>query len=337
MNLNLLEVKEIVRRALMEDVGSGDITTALTIPWASVSRAEIITRENGVIAGLPVAAMVFEMAAKLYVGSNSSIVRKLQAGRMESEPPFKPSEAIRITAKHLGPGVQVSGTAAQRTPSMGKARDMIFSLQVAEGSAIERGDSIAHIVGPTDAILTGERVALNFLQRMSGIATRTARLINMVSHTAARIVDTRKTVPGLRILDKYAVRMGGGHNHRFGLYDAVLIKDNHIQAAGGIKEAVGLAKAGAPHTVKIEVECDTIAQVEQALEVGADMVLLDNMSVSVLKRAVGLCKGRALTEASGRVTEENIVKIAEAGVDLISVGALTHSVKALDLTLEILG
>jgi nicotinate-nucleotide pyrophosphorylase (carboxylating) len=186
-------------------------------------------------------------------------------------------------------------------------------------------------------ILVAERTALNLLQRMSGISTKTYRLVELIKHTHAKIVDTRKTTPGLRILEKYAVRAGGGHNHRFGLYDAILIKDNHIRACGEIKEAIINAKAGAPHTMKIEVEAETLAQVEQALEAGADIILLDNMSPANLKKAVKLCKGKVLTEASGNVHENTIVSIAETGVDLISVGALTHSVRALDLSLEIAG
>lgn len=284
MRLNFLEVEDIVRRALMEDVGTGDITTAFTIPDESVSEARIIAKEDGIIAGLEVAAMVFGLVANSY-------------------------------------------------SSLGQ--DLGFAILAADGDSVIAGTAIAGINGQTSTILTAERTALNFLQRMSGIATQTARLVNLVKHTGARIVDTRKTVPGLRILDKYAVGVGGGRNHRFGLYDAVLIKDNHIQAVGGIKAAIEKAKSSVPHTVKIEVEADTIEQVKEALDTGADMILLDNMEIGALKQAVGLCKGRALTEASGGVTENTIIQIAETGVDLISVGALTHSVKALDLSLEI--
>jgi nicotinate-nucleotide pyrophosphorylase (carboxylating) len=199
---------------------------------------------------------------------------------------------------------------------------------------VKPGDRIATVRGPARALLTGERVALNFLQHLSGIATRTARFVKLVEGTGASIVDTRKTVPGLRALAKYAVRAGGGHNHRFGLYDGVLIKDNHIQAAGGITAAVQGARRLAPHLLKIEVEVESLQQVREALAAGADILLLDNMDLETLRDAVRLCKGRALTEASGGVSEETVRAIAETGVDLISVGALTHSVTALDISLD---
>lgn len=278
MSLNLLEIEEIVRRALAEDIGTGDITTSLTIPPESVSRAQIIAKEEGVIAGLQVAELVFE--------------------------------------------------------ELGKA---VFTPKMSDGDRVKPGDVLAEITGPTAVILTGERVALNFLQRMSGIATKAARLVELVRHTEAKILDTRKTTPGLRVLEKYAVKTGGGQNHRIGLYDAVLIKDNHIQAAGGVKEAVRKAKSGIQAGMTIEVEADTLDQVKEALEAGASMILLDNMSADTLRQAVEMCKGRALTEASGSITENNVAEVAETGVDFISVGALTHSVKALDLSLEIVG
>ncbi|OFX17906.1 MAG: nicotinate-nucleotide diphosphorylase (carboxylating), partial [Armatimonadetes bacterium RBG_16_58_9] len=184
-------------------------------------------------------------------------------------------------------------------------------------------------------ILTGERVALNFLQRMSGVATVTSRYVELVAGTKARIVDTRKTTPGLRVLEKYAVRVGGGFNHRFGLSDGILIKDNHIAAAGGIGAAVSAARKSAPHTLRIEVEVDSVNQIDEAIESGADALLLDNMSPALLTQAVELVAGRALIEASGGVTLDNARAIAEAGVDLISVGALTHSAPALDISLDL--
>ena len=183
--------------------------------------------------------------------------------------------------------------------------------------------------------MTGERLALNFLRHLSGIATRTARLVEMVSGEKALIVDTRKTTPGLRLLEKYAVRAGGGHNHRFGLDDGVLIKDNHIKMAGGIKKAVEAARRGCPHTVRIEVEVEDLAGVEEALEAGADIIMLDNMDIPAMREAVELVAGRALLEASGGIEEEAIRAVASTGVDLISVGALTHSVKSLDISLDI--
>lgn len=203
-----------------------------------------------------------------------------------------------------------------------------------DGAAVASGDEIAVVEGPAHALLTGERVALNFLQYLSGIATRTARFVRLVEGTGARIVDTRKTAPGLRALAKYAVRVGGGHNHRAGLYDGVLIKDNHIHAAGGIGAAVARARAQAHHLLKIEVEAETLDAVREALDAGADIVMLDNMDLPTMREAVALCAGRALTEASGGINEETVRAIAEAGVDLISVGALTHSVTALDISLD---
>jgi nicotinate-nucleotide pyrophosphorylase (carboxylating) len=212
--------------------------------------------------------------------------------------------------------------------------DVEVELFLQDGGWVEPGARIAAVHGPSRAMLTGERVALNFVQFLSGIATRTARFVKLVEGTGARIVDTRKTVPGLRLLSKYAVRVGGGHNHRFGLYDGILIKDNHIQAAGGIAPAVRGARKTAPHLLKIEVEVETLDQVREALDAGADLLLLDNMPLDRLREAVVLCRGHALTEASGGVNETTVRAIAETGVDLISVGALTHSVTALDISLD---
>lgn len=213
--------------------------------------------------------------------------------------------------------------------------DIQFTAKVKDGERVEARTVLAEISGSARAILTGERVALNFLQRLSGIATKTAALVELVSMYPVRIVDTRKTTPGLRMLEKYAVRMGGGSNHRFGLYDAILIKDNHIKVAGGISEAVNIARRNNPHTVKVEVEVQTLADVEQALAVHADIIMLDNMDPALMREAVEMIKGRALVEASGGISEETVVAVAKAGVDLISIGALTHSVKALDISLDV--
>ena len=204
-----------------------------------------------------------------------------------------------------------------------------------DGSTVAPGDIIAEINGPARGLLTGERTALNFLCHLSGVATATASLVSAVKGTRAQIVCTRKTTPGLRALEKYAVRAGGGGNHRFGLDDAVLIKDNHIALAGGIRTAVERAKAHAGHLVKIEVEVDTLAQLEQALSLGVDAVLLDNMTVDV-KKAVGMAGGKVITEASGRITAATAPEIAATGVDLISVGWVTHSAAALDIGLDYL-
>jgi nicotinate-nucleotide pyrophosphorylase (carboxylating) len=204
---------------------------------------------------------------------------------------------------------------------------------VDEGALVESGTAVARVTGPLRAILTGERTALNFLGRLSGIATLTRRYVDAVEGTGVAILDTRKTTPGLRVLEKHAVEVGGGRNHRLGLDDGVLIKDNHLRAGGSIDDAVERARASTH--LPIEVECDTIEQVSEALEAGADAILLDNMTPDGLVAAVVLVRGRARLEASGGVTLENVRAIAEAGVDEISIGALTHSARSLDVSLEL--
>ncbi len=208
-----------------------------------------------------------------------------------------------------------------------------FMVEIPEGAVAEKGDILATVRGNASDLLMAERVALNLLQRMSGVATLTSRYVAAVRGTKARIVDTRKTTPGLRELEKYSVRAGGGINHRTGLYDGVLIKENHIVAAGGIAEAVTRARAYIPHTLRIEVETETIGQVEEALIAGADIIMLDNMDCDTMRRCVALINGRALVEASGGVNLESVRAIAETGVDIISVGALTHSPKAMDISM----
>jgi len=205
-----------------------------------------------------------------------------------------------------------------------------------DGSRLARGDTIATIAGPVRGILTAERVALNFLCHLSGIASATRGVVDAVAGTKARVICTRKTIPGMRNLQKYALRVGGGFNHRFGLDDAVLIKDNHIAAAGGIKPAVERVRAAIGHLVKIEIEVDTFAQLDEALAVGADAILLDNMGVEQMREAVRIVKGRAITEASGGITPATAPAIAQAGVDLLSLGWLTHSVQQLDIGLDYL-
>ncbi|HVK45266.1 MAG TPA: carboxylating nicotinate-nucleotide diphosphorylase [Micropruina sp.] len=207
-------------------------------------------------------------------------------------------------------------------------------IHLADGSRVEPGIVIATASGPARGLLSGERVALNFLGHLSGVATGTATIADAIAHTRAKVADTRKTIPGLRALQKYAVRCGGGANHRFGLDDAVLIKDNHIAVAGGVRAAVEAAKSSVGHLVKIEVEVDSLAMLAELLEVGADVVLLDNMGPDQLREAVTMVDGRMVTEASGRITPETAVPIAEAGVDLISVGWLTHSARVLDIGLD---
>ncbi|MGE7271843.1 carboxylating nicotinate-nucleotide diphosphorylase [Brevibacillus panacihumi] len=212
---------------------------------------------------------------------------------------------------------------------------LIFSAGVEDGARVEVGDQIAEVSGSVRPILIGERLALNLLQRLSGIATKTNEYVQAVAGTKARVVDTRKTTPGLRFLEKYAVRVGGGHNHRFALYDAVMIKDNHIKGSGGIAQAVAAARAAIPHTMTVEVEAETLEQVQEALAVGADTIMLDNMSNEQMREAVQLIGGKAVVEASGGVNLETIRSIAETGVDIISVGALTHSINAFDISLDL--
>jgi nicotinate-nucleotide pyrophosphorylase (carboxylating) len=207
-------------------------------------------------------------------------------------------------------------------------------IERSDGAALVPGDVIAAVSGPARGILTAERVALNFLCRLSGIASATASIVAAIGNHKAKVVCTRKTTPGLRAIEKYAVRVGGGSNHRFGLDDAVLIKDNHVAIAGGVGEALKRAKDGVGHLVKIELEVDTLDQLKEALDHGVDAVLLDNMSPDVLAKAVQMVAGRAVTEASGRITPATAPQIAATGVDLISIGWLTHSVSILDIGLD---
>ena len=204
-----------------------------------------------------------------------------------------------------------------------------------DGDRIQKGDVLASITGNTRLLLKGERTALNLLQHLSGIATETARCVSLVEGTRASISDTRKTLPGLRALQKYAVTCGGGKNHRFNLSDAAMLKDNHIDAAGGIRPAVEKLRQCLGHTVKIEVETRDLSEVGQAVEAGADIIMLDNMDCDTMRKAVELVAGRALTEASGGITSDTLGPVAQTGVDIISIGALTHSVKALDISLKI--
>lgn len=267
----------LVRAALLEDLGrAGDLTTDAIVPRDRRARMAISSRQDGVVAGLDLAALAFRLI----------------------DP-----QAVVVVAKP-------------------------------DGAAVAAGDVVATVDGAASALLTAERTALNFLCRLSGVATATASIVASVAGHRAQIVCTRKTTPGLRAVEKYAVRAGGGANHRFGLDDAVLIKDNHIAIAGGVRAAIGMARAGVGHLVKIEVEVDTLAQLEEALAARADAVLLDNMSIDELKRAVERIDGRAIAEASGRVSPATAPAIAATGVDLISVGWLTHSAPILDLGLD---
>ncbi len=238
----------------------------------------------------------------------------------------------RLVAKQTG---IVAGLRVARAVFQQVDPSLAFEHRVQDGQPVEQGTLLAEVEGMARSVLIGERVALNFMQRMSGIATLTAAYVQLVAGTGARIVDTRKTTPGLRLLEKYAVRVGGGHNHRMGLYDAVMIKDNHIEASGGIAGAVAAARAAIPHTMTITVECETLEQVDEALGAGADILLLDNMDTETRREAVRRAKGRALTEASGGINLNTVAAAAATGVDIISVGALTHSAPSMDISLDL--
>ncbi|MEM7399217.1 MAG: carboxylating nicotinate-nucleotide diphosphorylase [Pseudomonadota bacterium] len=248
--------------------------------------------------------------------------------------PIIPADAHGAAAIVVREPARIAGLDVAETAFAALDPDAIFERLVDDGMTAEAGTAIARIEGRTRALLTGERTALNFLGRLCGIATLTATYVAAVDGTGAKIACTRKTTPGLRGLEKYAVRCGGGLNHRFGLYDAVLVKDNHIAAAGGIAAALSRIRAHAGHMVKIEVEVDTLDQLREVLNYPIDAVLLDNMDIPTLKKAVAIADGKVLTEASGGVTLKTVAGIAQTGIDLISVGALTHSPRNLDSSLE---
>ncbi len=270
-----------LEQAIAEDIGSGDVTTNALIAPDLKTKAAIIAKSDGVIAGLEVALSVFELV----------------------------------------------------DPSLESV------VLVQDGSMVAPGELVGQVSGSTSSILRAERVALNFLQRLSGIATMTSLYVQAVAGTKARIIDTRKTIPGLRELEKYAIRVGGGFNHRFNLSDGILIKDNHIlalrESGFTISNIIKLARDRSPHTLKVEIEVESIDEAKEALEGGADVILLDNMTSSVMKDVVDLVNGRCILEASGGVNLNTVADIAKTGVNLISVGALTHSVKAMDISLDI--
>jgi nicotinate-nucleotide pyrophosphorylase (carboxylating) len=269
------DILEVIQRALAEDIGSGDATTASIVPSGSALEGQIVAKQRGVIAGLDIVNMLYTT--------------------VDAQIKFKPL--------------------------------------VAEGARVEKLAIVAQVSGPARGLLTAERTALNFLGRISGIATLTRQYVDAVSGTKAVILDTRKTAPGLRMVDKLAVERGGGHNHRIGLYDMILIKDNHIDFAGSIAEAVGRVRMSESQ-LEIEVEARTLADVKSALELGVGRILLDNMTSEVMTEAVRLTAGRAQLEASGNVSLDTVRQVAETGVDFISVGALTHSAKVFDMSFE---
>ena len=271
-----IRADELIRMALAEDVTSEDVSTNCVLHERTEGEADLICKQNGVVAGLPVFARVFAL---------------------------------------LDEGTRVEFFAK-------------------DGDAVQKGQRLAVVRGDMRAILTGERTALNYLQRMSGIATYTAQVVHLLEGSGLKLVDTRKTTPNMRIFEKYAVRVGGAGNHRWNLSDAVLLKDNHIGAAGGVKQAVAAAKAYAPFTMKIEVEVENMDMVKDAVAAGADIIMLDNMTAAQMREAVRYIAGRALVEISGNVTAENIARLKDIGANVVSSGALTHSAPILDVSLK---
>lgn len=271
-----LQADPLILQALQEDITSEDVTTNAILPKDCQGEAELLCKQDGIIAGLDVFAWAFTLLDD----------------------------------------------------------KVWFEFFTKDGDEVHKGQKLAKVVGSMQAILSAERVGLNYLQRMSGIATYTHQVVSLLEGTGITLVDTRKTTPNMRVFEKYAVTVGGGKNHRYNLSDGVLLKDNHISAAGGVAKAVALAKAYAPFVRKIEVETETLDMVREAVEAGADIIMLDNMSHDMMKEAVTLIDGRAETECSGNVTKENIAALADIGVDYISSGALTHSAPILDLSLK---
>lgn len=276
IEISFPDPSRIIRAALDEDVGHGDVTTTCTVAAGTISHAYLLAKEPMRLAGLPAFCEVFNI--------------------------------------------------------LGMGDDAEWKLNAKDGDDVDAGTRILEVRGDARILLTGERTALNLLQRLSGIATMAARWTKQLENTKCKLVDTRKTTPCLRSLEKYAVRMGGAFNHRFGLYDGLMIKENHARAAGGITNAVRAARENCPHTLKIEVEVADLGELREALEAGADILLLDNMNIENIRQSVSLNSGAALLEVSGGITEEKLREIAEAGVDLISAGALTHSARAVDLS-----
>lgn len=271
-----LQADPLILQALQEDITGEDVTTNAILPEDCQGEAELLCKQDGIIAGLDVFARPFTLLDD----------------------------------------------------------KVWFEFFVKDGDEVHKGQKLAKVVGSMRAILSAERVGLNYLQRMSGIATYTHQVVSLLEGTGMTLVDTRKTTPNMRVFEKYAVTVGGGKNHRYNLSDGVLLKDNHISAAGGVAKAIAMAKAYAPFVRKIEVETETLDMVREAVEAGADIIMLDNMSHDMMKQAVAIIDGRAETECSGNVTKENIAALADIGVDYISSGALTHSAPILDLSLK---
>lgn len=271
-----LNVDNLIRMALQEDISSEDVTTNAVMREAKKGQADLLCKQDGIICGLDVFCRVFTLLDE----------------------------------------------------------EVSFDLKCKDGDEVKNGQLLGTVTGDIRVLLSGERTALNYLQRMSGIATCTHQVASLLEGTRTKLLDTRKTTPNMRIFEKYAVRVGGGHNHRYNLSDGVLLKDNHIGAAGSVKEAVRLAKEYAPFVRKIEVETENLAMVQEAVEAGADIIMLDNMSVEEMQEAIRIIDGRAETECSGNITGDNISRIRSLGVDYVSSGAITHSASVLDVSLK---
>lgn len=270
------QYQELIERALQEDLGTGDVSSAI-FPKTAAAHAKIYAKQKGIVCGVEIGEQIF---------------------------------------KTIDPELEIK-----------RCLD--------DGNSVEPGTVILEIFGSVRSILMGERTTLNFIQHLSGIASYTQQAVDEIAGLPTKITDTRKTLPGLRMLQKYAVRIGGGQNHRFGLYDGVMLKDNHIAAAGGLIQAVQAVRSQVGHMVKIEVECENQSQVSEAIESGADVIMLDNMDIETMREAVRLINGKAIVEASGGLSKGSLRAVAETGVDVISLGSLTHSVKALDFSLDL--
>lgn len=274
-----------------------------------------------------------ELPPAILVAIEKALAEDIGSGDATTDPIVSEGAhaSAQIVAKQSG---VIAGLAVAEAAFRLLDKNVRFSAKVCDGSRVEKGTILAELWCAARALLTAERTALNFLGRMSGIATLTSRFVDRIEGTSARILDTRKTAPGLRATDKLAVQYGGGYNHRHGLYDMILIKDNHIDFAGSLSEAVRLARASGP-ALEIEIEARTLADVESALELGVQRILLDNMTIEVMAKAVRITEGRAKLEASGNITLENVRQVAETGVDYISVGELTHSARVFDVSLKL--
>ncbi len=318
-----LQADHLIMEALKEDISSEDVSTNSVMKQAVKGTVDLLCKEDGIIAGLDVFKRVFELLdpeteCEFFCTDGDGVKAGQLMGKLTGD--------IRV----LLSGERVALNYLQRMSGIATYTHSVAELL--KGS--KAGQLMGKLTGDIRVLLSGERVALNYLQRMSGIATYTHSVAELLKGSKVKLLDTRKTTPNMRIFEKYAVRAGGGHNHRYNLSDGVMLKDNHIGAAGGVANAVRMAKEYAPFVRRIEVEVENLDMVKEAVEAGADIIMLDNMSVEDMKKAVQLIDGRAETECSGNVTKENIARYIDCGVDYISSGALTHSAPILDISLK---